>query len=168
MKNIRFGMFFLIIVLVLSALPLAAADLGEAAPPFVLTDLDRDYIFSKKVYGTGWILVDFYATWCENCNAELPHIEDIFLEYEDEGFQVFLLATDDEGHQKVRPHFLQNPTPITVLVDKYKKAVESFGVQALPSLFLIDPDGNIAFKSVGYHEEDIDRIKSILSEAYVE
>jgi len=144
--------------------PVFAVEVGDDAPAFVLTDIEKNYVFSKKLYGTGWILVDFYATWCENCNKELPYIEELYDEFGDRGFQVMLLATDDEGHSVVKPYFAANPTSLTVLVDKYKKAVEQFGVEALPSVFLVNPEGKVAFKSVGYHEEDIEALRMILSD----
>ncbi|MBI9108032.1 MAG: TlpA family protein disulfide reductase [Spirochaetales bacterium] len=163
------GFVVIIIFLLISASgPLFAVEVGENAPAFVLTDIDKNYVFSKKLYGTGWVLVDFYATWCENCNEELPYIEELYDDFADSGFQAMLLATDDEGHSVVKPYFASAPTTLTVLIDKYKKAVGSFGVQALPSLFLVDPDGKIAFKSVGYHEEDIVSLRAILAEAYNE
>jgi cytochrome c-type biogenesis protein len=156
----------MVLILLAAAVgPLFAVEIGDSAPAFVLTDIDKNYVFSKKLYGNGWILVDFYATWCENCNEELPHIEDLYAEFGDNGFQVMLLATDDEGHSVVKPYFASKPTTVTVLVDKYKKAVEQFGVEALPTVFLVDPDGKIVFKSVGYHEEDITALKGILSDA---
>ena len=158
---------FVLLIIILSGvfvLPAAAVDKGDEAPSFVLTDMDRNYVFSKKLYGTGWVLLDFYATWCENCNAELPFVEEIYADFKDKGFTALLIATDNEGLDVLRPFFAERPTPLTVLVDKYQKAVEAFGVEALPTMFLVDPDGKIVLKTVGFHEEDIETIRKILSE----
>jgi len=151
-----------LVLILSSAGVLFAAEEGEDAPAFVLTDIDRNYVFSKKVYGTGWLLVDFYATWCENCNEELPHVEDLYAEFGDKGFNVLLMATDAEGLDVVVPFFKQRPTTLKILIDKYQKATESFGVDALPTMFLVDPDGKIAFKTIGYHEEDISELRQVL------
>lgn len=163
----RFAVITLIILLVtiVSIVPVFAVEEGDDAPAFVLTDIDRNYTFSKKIYGTEWILIDFYATWCENCNAELPHVEGLYAEFADKGFNVMLMATDAEGLDIVVPFFKQKPTSVNILIDKYQKASEVFGVEALPTMFLVDLDGKIAFKTVGFHEEDIDSLRKILSEA---
>ena len=153
-----------LILTVCTVFPVFAVEEGEDAPAFVLTDLDRNYVFSKKMYGNEWILVDFYATWCENCNEELPHVEDLYAEFGDRGFNVLLMATDAEGLDVVVPFFNQKPTTLQILIDKYQKASGAFGVEALPSMFLIDLDGKVAMKTVGFHEEDIENIRQILSE----
>lgn len=141
-----------------------SADVGDDAPAFVLTDVDRNYVFSKKTYGSGWLLIDFYATWCENCNAELPHVEELYADFKDQGFDVFLMATDAEGLDVVVPFFKASPTTVTVLIDKYQKATEAFGVEALPTMFLVNPESKIEYKTVGYHEEDLEELRTILSE----
>ena len=162
---------FIVITLIIlfatiaSAIPVFAVEQGDDAPAFVLTDIDRNYTFSKKIYGTQWLLIDFYATWCENCNAELPHVEELYAEFSDKGFNVMLMATDAEGLDIVVPFFKQNPTTVNILIDKYQKASEAFGVEALPTMFLVDLNGKIAFKTVGFHEEDIDLLRKVLSDA---
>ncbi|MDC7226391.1 MAG: TlpA disulfide reductase family protein [Spirochaetales bacterium] len=144
--------------------PVFAVEQGDDAPAFVLTDTERNYNFSKKMYGNEWILIDFYATWCENCNAELPYVEELYAEFKDIGFNVLLMATDSEGLDVVVPFFKQNPTTVKILIDKYQKASGAFGVEALPTMFLVDKNGKIAFKTVGFHEEDIESLRQILSD----
>ena len=165
MKNrIRIISIILLVLTIFAAVPAFAVEEGEDAPAFVLTDLDRNYVFSKKTYGTEWLLVDFYATWCENCNKELPHVEDLYAEFGDRGFSVLLMATDAEGLDVVVPFFTQKPTTVKILIDKYQKASNAFGVEALPTMFLIDLNGKVAMKAVGFHEEDLEKIRQILSE----
>lgn len=165
MKNKLSVIALTVLILTLaSVVPVFSAEQGDDAPAFVLTDIDRNYTFSKKMYGNEWILIDFYATWCENCNKELPHVEDLYAEFGDKGFTVLLMATDAEGLDIVVPFFKQNPTTVNILIDKYQKASGAFEVEALPTMFLVDLDGKIAFKTVGFHEEDIEILRQILSE----
>ncbi len=167
MKN-KIAAIILIVLLMsmIFSVQVFAVEEGDDAPAFVLTDIGKNYVFSKKTYGTGWLLIDFYATWCENCNEELPHVEELYNEFADRDFDVFLMATDNEGLDVVVPFFADRPTPVQILIDKYQKASGAFGVEALPTMFLVNPDGKIAFKTVGYHEEDIDNIRQILSGAF--
>jgi peroxiredoxin len=152
-----------VLLLVLAnPLSLAALDVGDQAPPFVLTDMNRNYVFSKNIYGKGWVLVDFYATWCEACNEELPYLEDLFIRRGGDEFQVVVMATDSEGTGTVKPFFEARPTPLLVLLDRYQKSVESFGVTELPTVFLIDPQGFIAYRSSGYHQGLIEEIEALI------
>lgn len=163
-KRSLFLLLIISILLILSVSPVFSAEVGEDAPAFVLTDIERNYVFSKKTYGSGWLLIDFYATWCENCNKELPHVEELYAEFKDQDFNVYLMATDAEGLDVVVPFFAQSPTSLTVLIDKYQKASEAFGVEALPTMFLINPEGKIEYKTIGYHEEDLEELRAILAE----
>ena len=104
MKNKTAVITLIILILtILTTIPVFAVEVGDDAPAFVLTDVNRNYTFSKKMYGNEWLLIDFYATWCENCNAELPHVEELYAEFEDKGFNVLLMATDAEGLDVVVP-----------------------------------------------------------------
>ena len=152
----------LFVLILLSFVPLFALDIGDDAPPFVLTNLDRGYVFSKNIYGKGWVLVDFYATTCVNCNKELPYIEELYLEKKESGLQVLLMATDPEGVSIVKPYFQASPTPVPVLLDRYQKSVESFGVEALPTVFLVNPEGKVVFMETGFHDDTIENIRAFL------
>jgi hypothetical protein len=64
----------------------------------------------------------------------------------------------------VAPYFRQRPTPLTVLVDRYRVAVKKYGVSEIPALFLVNPEGLIVYKQVGYSEDLYDRIRTLLSD----
>jgi len=155
-------LLFLAVLIFVSGTVLMALEVGDDAPPFVLTDLDRNYVFSKNLFGQGWILVDFYSTTCVACNEELPYIEDLYEKRKDSGFDVVVLATDSEGSAVVKPFFAQRPSPLTILLDRYQKAVENYGVEALPTVFLVNPEGKIAYTSTGFHEGLIEEIEAFL------
>ncbi|MDC7124054.1 MAG: TlpA disulfide reductase family protein [Spirochaetales bacterium] len=166
MNKIKIPFFIIALsIFLFFSVPLFAVDKGDVAPAFVLTDLNNNYIFSKNIYGKNWVLVDFYATWCVNCNKELPHIEDLYNDYKDMGLDVYLLAADKEGRDILLPHFSKSPTVLTVLVDKYQKAVEAFGVSELPAVFLVNKEGKIAYKMTGFNEDEMNSLRSFLSEA---
>jgi peroxiredoxin len=125
---------------------------GDAAPKFTNPDQAGKYLMSTKVYGAGWVIIDFFRTDCEPCKKELPELEKLYGKYQKTGkLQAILFDTDTDPSQ-VGPFFQSRPTPLAVVLDRYQVTAERFGVESLPMLFLVDPSGKIAMKAVGETE----------------
>ena len=75
---------------------------------------------------------------------------------------VDFFATDPAGQAVVEPYFRDNPTALTVLLDRYQATVKRYGVSEIPSLFLIDPAGIVVLKQVGFQEGLYERIRALL------
>jgi len=146
----------------LCAFGLFALGPGDKAPPFVNLDLSKHHVLSKQYLGKGWVILDFFATDCEGCKKEIPIVEQLHRDFSDQGLEVIVFATDSEGAELVGPYFEANPTPLTVLLDHYQVTVKKYGVEEIPSLFLIDPDGSVLYKEVGYREDLYEVISSFL------
>ena len=112
--------------------------------------------------GEGWLIIDFFATDCEPCKKELPELEAFLEANQGEGLTVLVFATDKEGVPLVKPFFDENPTSATVLIDRYGVAAGRYGVESIPTVFVIDPEGSISVKGVGYSEEVIAHIRENL------
>jgi thiol-disulfide isomerase/thioredoxin len=137
---------------------------GDAAPKFTNPDLAGRYLMSTKVYG-GWVLIDFFATWCEPCKKELPELEKLYVKFGKTGKLQAVLFDTDTDPSLVGPFFQSRPTPLTVVLDRYQVTAERFGVESLPMLFLVDPSGKIAVKGTGETEAlaALARMETILS-----
>jgi peroxiredoxin len=135
---------------------------GDKAPPFVNLDLSKHHVLSKNYLGQGWVILDFFATDCEGCKKELPVVEQLYRDFSEQDLEVIVFATDPEGADVVSPFFENRPTPLTVLLDHYQVTVKKYGVEEIPSLFLIDPEGFIVHKEVGYREDLYEILSSIL------
>ncbi len=141
-----------------------ALEVGDPAPPFVNPDLGKQFVWSKNYLAEGWVMVDFFATDCEGCKKELPILEQLLSDFAVTGLTIFVLATDAEGDSVVAPYFRKNPTTLTILVDRYQVAVKKYQVTEIPSLFLVDPLGNIVFKEVGFQPDLYERISALLNQ----
>ena len=155
----------LALVLTIAAGAAFAIDLDDEASVFVNPGLDGSFVFSKNVIGAGWLLIDFFATDCEPCKLELPELEKIQRDFGEKGLTSILFATDTAGPTVVKPFFEARPTNLKVLVDRYKVAAQGYGVEQIPTVFLVSPDGRVAFKQEGYSEEAIVKMREILSKA---
>jgi len=163
MKSHRIRGLLLGALFLAAAFPLLGLEPGDKAPPFVNLDLEKQHVFSKEHLGRSWVIVDFFATDCEGCKEELPILERLVEDFADKGLRVFVLATDPEGHRVVSPYFEQHPTTLAVLVDLYRVTTEKYGVETIPSVFLIDPEGVVVYAEVGYREDLYEQVSRLIA-----
>jgi peroxiredoxin len=162
--KLKISVFFILIG-IMTPVILYSLEEGDEAPKFVNPDMNGKYYLSSKIVGKGWIVLDFFATYCENCKKELPELEEILSEFKTYDFSIYVLALDKEGSSIVKPYFEKHTTALTILIDRFKKTAQAFGIEEIPALFLIDPQGVIVFKRIGYAEENIKDMKVMLTDA---
>lgn len=87
------------------------------------------------------VLIDFWATWCGPCKAAIPHIRELHEKYADQGLVV--IGHTDESSQGLEAFVKSAPIPYLVTVGD--EIGGSWGVTGIPHVFIIDPDGKIAW-----------------------
>jgi len=154
----------LLVVLVLVGVSsLSGLDVGAPAPPFANPDIAGTFVMSSGIIGKSWVLIDFFATWCEPCKKELPELDAIYKSFAEKGLVFLVFAVDQEGKDKVAPFFAQMPIAGRVLIDRYAVTHNRYEVEGIPSVFLVDPTGKIVFKQKGFSEESIAELRAILT-----
>jgi thiol-disulfide isomerase/thioredoxin len=122
---------------------------GAVAPDFQVKDLEHpDAVITKDAFKGKYLLLDFWATWCGFCVAELPNTHKLYAQYKAKGLEVLSLSVDAKAESVAtfraaaahpmpwRHAFLgagRTGTPI----------LEAYGVTGFPTLFLLGPDGKI-------------------------
>jgi cytochrome c biogenesis protein CcmG/thiol:disulfide interchange protein DsbE len=138
------------LLLLLFSLPLQAqtgARVGHAAPNFSRRGLDHRKIALSSYRGKV-VLLNFWATWCEPCLAEMPTFVEWQKQYGSENFQVIGISMDD-ATPEVRSTVSRLKLNYPVLMgDEYLGAAYG-GVLGLPVTFLIDRDGKIQARYQG-------------------
>ncbi|MET1031806.1 thiol-disulfide oxidoreductase ResA [Domibacillus tundrae] len=113
---------------------------GEKAPDFVLTDLNGETHQLSDYEGKG-VFLNFWGTWCEPCKEEMPHMEKLAKEYEG---QVEILAVNvGESNFQVNNFAKQYGLTFPIAIDSGKEVMDTYGVDPLPTTFMIKPDGTI-------------------------
>ncbi len=112
------------------------------------------------------VLLDFWATWCPPCRAEIPHFKELYDQYKGKGLEIIGLALDQDGEATVRSFAQQNGIQYPLAMGSQALTQAYGGILGIPTTFLIDKQGKIAQKYIGYHEKEIfeKEIQALLAE----
>ena len=139
--------------------------LNETAPTFALLGLDGNKVNLTDLKGKV-VVVDFWATWCGPCVASFPGMQKMVNKYkENPDVKFIFIDTWEQGENKKKnaADFIEkNKYNFQVLLDEDNKVIEQYKVEGIPTKFVIDKNGMIRFKSVGYDGSD-DKLMSELT-----
>ncbi len=126
----------------------SAPQIGKLAPVFSLTDVNGKKVTLSE-YSGKVILINFWATFCGPCKAEMPSLNNLFLALKNDGLIVLAISTDDT-EKPVQSFIKEKAIAFPVLMDKDQEVYfDQYGVLGLPTSFLIDRDGIIRDKIRG-------------------
>jgi len=149
----------------ISDLPSFGINSGKHMPALQvqLTDLGGQKLDLASYKGEV-VLVDFWATWCDPCRAEIPHFVQLQDKYRNQGFRIVGISMDD-GPRPVREFYGQYRMNYPVAMGNAKIAERFGGVLGLPVSFLIGRDGRIYARHVGETETNVfeTEIKELLA-----
>lgn len=125
---------------------------GGATPPLVLKDLNGK-AHDLKQYRGKVVLINFWATWCPPCRAEMPSIQRLKAKMAGKPF-VILAVDMGETEAEVKAYIQQIKTDFTVLLDKDGRALKTWKVFAFPTSYVVDAQGKIRYGLYGASEWD--------------
>jgi len=139
-----------------------APQIGKLAPEFSLNDLSGNKV-NLSDYKGKVILINFWATFCVPCKAEMPSLNNLFLAFKNNGLIVLAISTDD-SEKPVQSFIKEKAIAFPVLMDKDQEVYfDLYGVLGLPTSFLIDRDGIIREKIRGERVWDAPDMKEKIS-----
>lgn len=125
----------------------------DAAPPFQLNDLNGLPVSLAEAKGKV-VLLNFWATWCGPCRAEIPDLVDLQKRYADK-LEIIALATEEDDPGQVRSFVQHSGINYRVAMASDDVVRAYGGVAALPTSFIIDAQGRVVQKHVGLNDPSL-------------
>lgn len=135
---------------------------GELAPPFSVAALgDPATLYTLATFKGRYVLLDFWASWCPDCVAEMPAIHKAYARFKGKGLEILSLSFDRKV-EHIAPYRSHAATPMawkhTFLVDGFKNPLsEAYGVKSIPKPVLVGPDGRIVANGGDLHGANLEK-----------
>jgi peroxiredoxin len=134
------------------AMGLAALKEGTASIDFTLSDLSGKKV-SLSQYRGKVVFLNFWATWCPPCRAEMPSMERLYQKLKGQGLVV--LAVDlQEDLKSVQKFVAEHKLTFTVLLDSDGRVGTTYGARSIPTSYIVGRDGSALGGTIGGREWD--------------
>jgi peroxiredoxin len=133
----------------LDELPVGLAE-GNVAPDFSLVDLNGNSIKLSELRGKK-VLVNFWATWCPPCKAEMPYMQEMYEKYQEDGFEILAVnsTVTEKSRENVVDFVSEYGLSFPIPMDEKNRVSSDYEILAYPTSFFIDSDGVIRSIAVG-------------------
>jgi peroxiredoxin len=134
--------FLMVALLALPALARPLLNTGSPVPSFELPDQDGKMVYLENYLGRGIILLSFFASWSKSCQQETAFLEELHQEYMDKGTTVMGVSYDRKLND-LQEYIDENKIDFPILHDNKLTTLKDFRILIIPTLFVIDQEGNI-------------------------
>lgn len=149
----------------------AELKIGDPAPTFFVRDIEeKNFFFSDTLKLGKPTVISFFATWCGPCRAEMPQLDTLSQKLTDVNFYLVNVSGLVQGKKKIKedPILVKKmvddlKVDLQILMDKYGKVAEKYGVKSLPRLVVIDKESKIHHVHDGYAPGDEIKLLEILN-----
>ncbi|HJV64664.1 MAG TPA: TlpA disulfide reductase family protein [Geomonas sp.] len=136
---------------------------GNPAPDFTLKDMSGRAVQLSSLRGKV-VLVNFWATWCPPCRAEVPSMVKLNQAMQGKAFQMLAISIDEGGKDAVTSFFQKENLTLPALLDTDGKVSRLYGTTGVPETFVVDQKGVILKKVVGSMDWSSPEVLSALDE----
>lgn len=127
---------------------------------FELLSIDGQKIKLSELKGKV-VVINFWATWCGPCIAEMPHLLKLYEKYKNQGLEILSISTDEE-REKVRPFVTQKRMTFPIFNEPNGR--KRFQAELIPTNIFIDKEGVIRYRTMGFTEGGDREIEAVITE----
>ena len=111
-------------------------------------NLDGSKVSLSDYVGNGkYLLVDFWASWCAPCIAEIPTLKEVYSKYKGDKFEILGIAVWDKREETLKSLEKHNTT-WSQIIDANRIPTELYGIDGIPHIILFGPDGTIVARGL--------------------
>lgn len=127
-----------------------------AAENFQLTSLDQQTV-SLSNYRGKTVIVNFWASWCPPCKAEMPHMQSFYEKNKQQNIEILAVNVTkiDSGEKEIKQFVEKYGLTFPILLDEQGTVSSMYGAKSLPTTYIIDENGFIKQKIVGPMNEEM-------------
>ena len=136
--------------------------LGTTAPAVTIEDLDGNAVDLGALVRGKPAVIEFWATWCEQCEALQPEIDRVQAQYGDRVQVVAVAVAVAQTQRRVRQHMEEHGIAYPVLWDARGAAVRAYNAATTAIVVILDAEGKVAYTGVGPRQSLLAEVEKLL------
>ncbi len=120
---------------------------AQALPQIKVPGLDGKPIDIKDFAGS-WVILNFWATWCPPCKAEMPSMEEFYKTFKNDKLTIFAISTGEKP-DTVKNFIKANPHSFPIGLDSSGQLGATFASRGIPTTYIVNPEGKVIAGTIG-------------------
>jgi peroxiredoxin len=142
-------------------------DAGQEAPNCSLVPAGNEQSFDLHRFRGKVVFVDFWASWCSPCAQSFTFLNDLEGQFRGKGLQILGINLD-ERPEDAKTFLAKHPASFTVAYDAGGRCPQDFGVQGMPSSYLVDRKGVIRHVHLGFRRGEAEKLRELVEQLLAE
>jgi len=135
---------------------------GQRGPAFRLRAFPGESYTTLEDLKPKLVVLNFWATWCEPCTAEMPTLEALWQQYRTRGLVVLGVSVDRRPQAVIEPYIGYHKLTFPILLDPDMKTAHAWRVTSLPATYIVKPGGEVAGVAAGAREWNSAEMRAML------
>ncbi|GAA5088924.1 TlpA disulfide reductase family protein [Chryseobacterium ginsengisoli] len=111
------------------------------------------------------VLINFFATWCDPCMMELPHLQkEIWEKYKDNKKFTLMVIGREHSQDEITTFKAKKGFTLPIYPDEDRSVYKLFAKEYIPRTYIVDKKGNVVFASVSFNEDEFKKMIAKLDE----